>query len=110
MGRRPKGVPVYTDGKIVGMVRGEVFEKKVTGSYHFLKYPPAIACNEDALIAAQSAGALILRVIDVDTGVRYEVGIDRMLSAPKLNRGHGEQRYLGFASFAMTSSDQGKLF
>lgn len=80
------------NGRVVGVVRGDVFHKSVSGRRHFLRRPAAIAFDVDTLRQAVDAGARRVRVVDTDNGDVYEADIDEVWAHGwAFNRGWGDQ-------------------
>mgnify|MGYP001484125170 CR=1 FL=1 len=90
--RKSSVTPIYSSGRVVGSVRGETFRKVVLASKHFLRQPPAIAVNLDALEAAERAGALRIEVYERESGVTFGTSIAHFKEASfSLDRGFGLQ-------------------
>lgn len=93
-----KGQPVYAGGRVVGVVRGDVFIKHIRGSVHMLQRPPAIAFDVSSLADAARAGAAWAEVTDTETGQTYRARLDTIRNYGRVfNRGYGEQIYLPLA-------------
>ena len=73
---------IFANGRIVGHVDGNVFQKHVSGSRHFLRQPPAIMFDLQSLADAQAAGATIAKVIDDETKAVYQVDIEKIFEKP----------------------------
>ncbi len=92
---KSEAIPIYVRGRVVGYVEDGVFRKRLRGSVHFLRRPPAIAFDISSLHDAQDAGATRVEVTDAETGRVYMASIDEILRDGRyLNRGHGQQVYL----------------
>jgi hypothetical protein len=77
----------------VGVVEGDVFMKRISGSKHFLRKPPAIAFDISSLQHAEEAGATIVQVTDVDNGEMYRCTMHRIWQKGfEIDRGHGAQQ------------------
>jgi len=84
--------PIYAGGKVVGRVENKTFCKTIIGSKHLLRIPPAIAFDVTSLEAAESAGAQMVWVKDVETASVYETTISKIKEKGiRLNRGYGDQ-------------------
>lgn len=85
------------------MVRDGVLRKRVRGSVHFLRRPPAIAWDTVALEQARALGATRCEVRDVETGVVYVAPLDALdRYGFDLDRGHGLQRALPLDRWTVT--------
>ena len=62
---------VYHKNKAVGVVVGEQFQKRIQGSKHFLRIPPAIANDESVLVSATKLGATEVAVFDTENETVY---------------------------------------
>lgn len=83
---------IYVDGRIVGVVRGPTFVKKVRSSTHFLRHPRGIALDIQSLREAEQAGADSVRIEDIDTGRVFRASIHRIREkGVEINRGFGKQ-------------------
>ncbi len=51
-----ESIAISADGRIVGEVRGTTFTKRIRGSLHLLRQPPAIALSVSVLAQAERAG------------------------------------------------------
>ena len=79
-------------GRLVGKVVGDTLIKNVRGSRHFLRTPPAIAFDEVAIKAAEEAGATVIQVNDLDSGLRYRASMPYFLVRSfEVDRGFGKQ-------------------
>jgi hypothetical protein len=88
-----KDIPIRVPGKgVVGVVRGNLFIKKVHAHIHFLEIPPAIANDISVLRDAEKAGATICLIIDLDTKKKYYASFKQIWKIGfEFNRGHGDQ-------------------
>ncbi len=87
-----KNIIRNVDGKVIGEVKGDLFIKKVVGSFHFLFSPPAIANDLLALQTADRLGAKVCLVIDKQTKKRYYAPFSTIYAKGfKIDRGHGLQ-------------------
>ena len=86
--------PIYVGSKVIGCVQGDTFYKSISKS-HYLRCPPAIAYDVDALDQAEQAGAVKVQVSDRDDGTVYKSTIHHIRENGKpFNRGYGDQIYL----------------
>jgi hypothetical protein len=83
------------NGKVVGEVQDNTFFKRVSGSRHFLRIPPAIAFNLETIEQAVKFGAVNICVTDSDDDAEYW-SLIKVIQAKgvKFERGHGPQIYL----------------
>jgi hypothetical protein len=89
---------IYIENRIIGRVQGRVFTKKISGSKHFLRRPPAICFDVDSLFQAERAGAEVCQVTDKETGHVYSASILLIRSKGfTFNRGFGNQIALPLA-------------
>ena len=97
--------------KIVGNVIGDEFIKKVHSTKHFLQKPRGIAFDEDSLEQAQKHGATRVKVIDLDTGIVYQVTIELIYKKGfHFNRGWGNQIGLTLDLWSSHPKSQPGLF
>ena len=96
-GAKPSVDPNFTGKikigeKIVGVIKGENFIKRVHSAKHFLRKPPAIAFDVDTLTQAQDLGATRVKIIDLDTNSIYIASIELIFEKGFVfNRGYGIQ-------------------
>ena len=91
---------VYVGGKVVGHVSGDIFSKKVKGSKHFLRKPPAIAFDRNSLEQAERLGASKIIIHDTESRISYSGALQTVLKRGfKVNRGHGDQIALPLADW-----------
>ena len=91
---KSEAIPIYIRGRVVGYVEDGVFRKRLRGSVHFLRRPPAIAFDLSTLYDAQSAGAERVHITDTETGREYVARIDDILrDGKRFDRGFGKQIY-----------------
>jgi hypothetical protein len=86
--------PIFSEGnpKPIGKVLGDCFYKSIKGSRHMLRKPQAIAISLDALMQAESAGAVYVEVLDHETGTRYQTSLEHIRKAGfAFERGYGRQ-------------------
>jgi len=83
---------IMIKNKVVGIVVNDCFFKKVNGSKHFLRTPPAIAFDKSTITTAIKYGAKSIRVLDKDTEIVYEADMDYFNEFNfSINRGFGHQ-------------------
>ena len=83
---------IKVGARVVGEVVGDEFVKKVHSKRHFLRKPPAIAFDIESIETAKSLGATSVKIVDLDTGIIYQVTISLLLQQGFLfNRGFGNQ-------------------
>lgn len=102
-------IPIFAGGRHVGDVVGNVFKKRVRGSCHRLKKPPAWASDIEALDQAEAVGAAIVEIWDVESGIRYTARIATIRSCGfRFDRGHGPQLGLGLAEWTTKPAGPGQ--
>ena len=83
---------IRVKNKVVGLVENGIFKKKVNGSKHFLRKPPAIAFDVDTINSAKKSGAKHIEIFDKDSNNFY---LTRMAKLDEkgfeFNRGFGKQ-------------------
>lgn len=95
--------------QIVGKVLNGVFSKRVHGSRHFLRKPPAIALDIDTVEQALRLGATKVEVYDMESGMLYRAKIDLIFEKGfRFNRGFGDQIALCLSRWEIEQTDQGK--
>jgi hypothetical protein len=78
------------------------FQKRYQASKHFLRKPAAICYDVTVLRRAESLGAVIALVIDIDSGRQYTAQIATIWQHGfKFNRGFGEQIALPLERWAV---------
>ena len=83
---------IRVGNKVVGTVVGKLFIKRINGSQHFLRVPPAIAFDKESLQRAYEAGATEAMVIDKETGIAYNASfVDIHIFGFEFERGFGKQ-------------------
>lgn len=93
--RGGESTPIFAAGKVVGIVRGGTFYKRVAGSRHFLRKPPAIALDLQSIADAARAGATWVEITDTESGKIYRARLDTIRKHGRVfNRGFGMQIYL----------------
>lgn len=102
------GNPITIRGRISGffMERTKEYYRRVEGSRHFLRKPPAITNDVDALAEAERLGADRVRIVDSETGIEYlcAILVIREYGFP-IDRGYGKQIGLPFAYWVKTAPD-----
>ena len=68
---------IYTGGRVVGEVVGEVFKKNISGSRHILHKPRAIALSVESLTQAEKVGAQEIQITDKESGALYACPFER---------------------------------
>ena len=87
---KPKAIK--QGNKTFGIVYGDILRKTVKASKHFLKKPPAICLDSDALERAIQAGATRVEVLDQESGCTYSQTIAQVKRAGfVIDRGWGVQ-------------------
>lgn len=82
-----------SQGPAHGVVRGDVWRKRVQGSKHMLRVPRrAWAVDSADLDAAERMGAVVLELTDAESGTTWRVGLRTLRErGRRLERGYGEQ-------------------
>jgi len=95
--------------QVVGKVLNGVFSKRVRGSRHFLRKPPAIALDIDTLEQALRLGATKVEVYDMESGIFYRAKIDLIYEKGfRFNRGFGDQIALCLNRWEIEQTNQGE--
>ena len=90
-GRRP----IVVDGRVIGILAGNEFVKKVVGSKHRLRCPPAWAIDADVFDTEIRPNTTRIVVIDSETDVKYRVSAATFDTLKgELDRGFGRQYFL----------------
>lgn len=88
------------DGRVVGVVSGNVFKKKLRRSRHFLRSPSAICFDVDTLRKASAQGANVVIIDEVESGDVYSAQIGDVLARGfDVDYGHGAQIGLSLAEW-----------
>jgi endonuclease YncB( thermonuclease family) len=83
---------IHVKNKVVGLINGDTFHKRVKASKHFLKRPPAICFDVSTIEDAEAKGAEHVCVTDRETWKVYHARIDTVKDKGfTMNRGFGEQ-------------------
>lgn len=99
--------PVYSGGRLVGTVTGDVFRKNVSASRHFLRRPPAIGFSVESLVHAQQVGAVRVDVLDSESGCHYRATLAHIWAHGfELQRG-GFERQLALPLSRWTRQEAG---
>ncbi len=104
---------LYTcDGRHSGCVLdGFRLVRRARGSVHQLRRPPAWAFERNILEQAHTAGASLVEVHDVETGITYTVPLATLWQKGiRIQRGHGEQIALPLNLWHREDPKQGRLF
>ena len=81
-----------TSGRPVASLSGKTLRKRVRGSIHMLRRPPAWCVDAAILEAARQDGATQVEVVDVETKRAYQAAIDAFNAYGfRFNRGFGDQ-------------------
>lgn len=79
-------------GQVVGHIDGQMLWKRVEGSAHMLRCPPAWAWEKSALSEALRRGVTRCRIEDTETGRTYVAPLTFFWTKGfELDRGHGRQ-------------------
>jgi len=86
-------IPIFAEnGKVIGEVKNGVFSKKLSGSRHFLRKPPAICFDVVSLKQAEAAGAIRIEITDMENGKIYHAPLRLVWQKGfTLDRGYGRQ-------------------
>ena len=86
---------IKVGNRVVGEIIDSTLFKRVRGSKHMLKRPPAWAWDVTAIEQAQILGTVTVSILDTETGVLYSVPLVYFLQyGTRFNRGYGDQIYL----------------
>ena len=102
------GNPIPVRGRISGffMERTREYYRRVDGSKHFLRKPPAITNDVDALAEAERLGADRVRIVDSETGNEYLCALAIIRDYGfTIDRGYGRQLALPFAYWVKVAPD-----
>ena len=101
------GIPVRAGGQIVGRVVEGKFIKRVKASRHQLREPRAWAVDCQSLADAESLGAEMVEIVDVETDVTYSASIARIRAKGfLLDRGFGQQICLPLQFWSVRRAEQ----
>jgi len=79
-------------GQPVASLSGRTLRKRVRGSIHQLRQPPAWAVDAEILEAAKRDGATQVEVVDVESHKTHRAPLDAFfVHGFRFNRGHGDQ-------------------
>lgn len=83
------------DGNIIGSIENGVFTKRVQGSAHMFRTPPAWAIDCKAFLEEIFLQAHMIRVVEKESGTVYEIGT-RTFNNRKVyfDRGFGPQYFV----------------
>lgn len=93
---RSAAQPVYAvPGQIIGAIEGNTFTKRVKGSKHMLRKPPAWALDDAVLRDLAARGVVHVVYVDTETGRTYRTTVVTLGSKGRVfNRGYGSQVFL----------------
>lgn len=96
---------IYTGGRVVGKVVGDVFKKNISGSRHILHKPRAIALSVESLTQAEKVGAQEIQITDKESGALYACPFERFkeYAFPIQRGGFEPQMALTLDRFDVTS-------
>jgi len=99
-----------TSGKPVATLEGKILRKRVRGSMHMLRKPPAWAIDLQILEAARRDGATRVEITDIEGRKVYTAAvIDFDLHGFKFNRGFGDQVGLALCYWQVETQDARQL-
>ena len=100
-------VPIRVAGRVVGVVDGDTFTKRVRGSIHQLRTPRAWCLDLRSLDDAEAAGAVRVEIHDVESGCVYRADIALIRRRGfRVSRGFGVQVALPLELWAVTRPGQ----
>ena len=95
-----------TTNKPVATLCGRTLQKRVRGSIHMLRRPPAWCVDAAILVQARKDGAQMVEVTDIETRRIYRAAVDAFaLHGFKFNRGHGDQIGLALSHWRIEPQD-----
>lgn len=96
---------IFTSGRVVGKVVGDVFKKNIAGSRHILHKPRAIALSVESLTQAEKVGAREIQITDKESGDLYACPFERFkeYAFPIQRGGFEPQMALTLDRFDVTS-------
>ncbi len=98
-------IEIKVNTKKVGVVIGDKFIKKVKGSRHLLRVPPAISFDMQSLKDAYMAGARKVAVMDIETGDSYFAPMLEIYAMGTIiDRGYGRQIFLPIERWSKVSA------
>jgi hypothetical protein len=85
--------PVYgANGRVIGQVDGDTFQKNVRGSVHMLRKPRGWAVDTATLADLRGQGVLHIKVTDTESGTCYTAPLTKFdRYGVEFNRGFGPQ-------------------
>lgn len=93
--QQPSRQLIKAGNRVIGEISDSTLFKRVSGSRHMLKRPPAWAWDAYALQQALAVGAVSVAVFDTETGILYTVPLAYFLKyGTPFNYGWGDQIYL----------------
>ncbi len=98
---------IIVNHKVVAEVVGDTLRKKIKGSKHLLRIPPAISFDLKSFHDAYKAGAKNVAVTDVETGDTYMASmLDVYAEGHIIDRGYGKQIYLDLDKWTKVVTEQ----
>jgi hypothetical protein len=102
-----KRTPIVYNGRVVGVVEGGVYRRRIHGSRHLLRKPPAIGVSLEVLAQLQALGVERLEVEDVETGTTYWTPLAHFVERSfAFNYGFGEQAALPLSGWIVERRGQ----
>ena len=99
-----------SEGKIIGSLDSGIFIKRVQGSKHMLRKPPAWAVDSDVLALIRDQASQIF-IEDMESGKVYRVTLSLFEEkAIAINRGFGPQKALLLKYWSTGDDKQKRLF
>jgi len=81
-----------SQGRVVAVLQGHVLRKRVIGSMHMLRQPPAWAIDSQILEQAQRDGVRKVEIADIESGKVYRAPLVAFfIHGICIDRGHGQQ-------------------
>ncbi|CUU35529.1 MAG: hypothetical protein K6U12_04435 [Armatimonadetes bacterium] len=97
------------NGKVYGVIENRTLKKRVVGTKHFLRKPPAIAIDAD-LFQRYRAEFDTIEVQDVETGAVYRLSARQFESwCWELERGYGKQYAVLLSRWAVQKPNDPQL-
>ena len=92
------------DGRVAGTIDGETFVKRVVGSKHRLRQPPAWSIQAEVYARIRHQVTSIV-VLDAETGTEYRTSVETFdKHKGELDRGFGKQYYLTLNHWQVVSN------
>jgi len=93
-------------GQVVASLEGRTLRKRVRGSLHQLRRPPAWCVDVAIFVQARKDGATQVEVLDVETRRIYRAAVDAFdRFGFRFNRGHGDQVGLALCYWQVETQD-----